>query len=330
MLRLAAEVALRARNFDHAAELARLAVPGEAAPYRDQLWLGQALAACGQDAEAAAALGRAVRQAPDSPEAWLALLAHLGRTGQAEQADAALGEMKGRVPPALLALTRARGLEALARFDRAEAAYRRARAERPHEALVLRRLADFYLRLDRPAEAEEVLGALLNPRVALAPEELPEVRRQLALAASAGGRAVGDALEVLGQNGGGGKEELADRRTRLLVQAQQPGGRRAALRALGPLLKGPPLPAEGQLRLARLNEAEGDWARAREGLLGLVARDGQNPAYLAALVDGLLKRGRRAEARPWLEKLARVEPDTPRTHGLRERLEAPAPRKPGP
>jgi tetratricopeptide (TPR) repeat protein len=324
-LRQAAEIAARARNFDHAVELARQAVPGDAGLYRDQLGLGQVLAACGRDAEAAAAFRRAARQVPDSPEVWLTLLTHLNRTGEVDQADAAVAEMKERLPAALRALTLARVQEALGRFGRAEAEYHRARTERPHEALVLRRLADFYLRLDRPARAEEVLRSLLGPRAALPLEEVPAVRRQLALALSADGRGgAAEALKLLEENrASGASEESADRLTLLLVKAQQPGGRAAALRALGPLLKGPPLPAEEQLRLARLYEAEGDWARARECLLGLVARDGQNPAYLAALAEGLLKRGRRAEARPWLERLAQVEPDAPRTRGLRRLLVAP-------
>jgi predicted Zn-dependent protease len=100
-LRTAAEIALRARNFEHAAELARLAVPADSGSASEQLWLGRVLAAGGRDTEAAAALRRAVRLAPDSPEAWLSLLAHLGRTGPAEQGDAALAEMKGKLPAGL-------------------------------------------------------------------------------------------------------------------------------------------------------------------------------------------------------------------------------------
>ena len=60
--------------------------------------------------------------------------------------------------------------------------------------------------------------------------------------------------------------------------------------------------------------------RARELLFSLLAEHDRQPQYLAGLVRLLLARGDADEARLWLGRLERVEPDSPRTRALKAEL----------
>jgi hypothetical protein len=79
-----------------------------------------------------------------------------------------------------------------------------------------------------------------------------------------------------------------------------------------------------RLRLAQLYDAAANWPQARTHLLALLEEEGRNAACMAVLIDGLLRHGKKAEAAGWLERLAKIEPDAPRTQELRERLLRPS------
>lgn len=81
---------------------------------------------------------------------------------------------------------------------------------------------------------------------------------------------------------------------------------------------------EEQLRLAWLYDVTGDWPRARSQLQGLLAQDNDNTGYLAVLVDGLLRRGKKSEVASWLSRLERLDRDHPRIREFRDRLKKPA------
>ncbi len=303
-LRLAAEVALLARRHDRAVDLARAAVHPLGRSARDRIWLAGAMSAAGRPTEGESLLRQAVELSGGSMDAWLALLTHLNRNEQPRQLEAALVAMERELPPARLPLARARACEALGRFAQATRHYSDAIAKAPDDPVVLRRAASFYLRSDQPARAEAALGALLGPRAHLAAEELPQVRRDLALASSADGargkREV--ALKLLAHNRRRG-EAPADRRVRALVEASSPSARLAALQALEGMAA---FSSPERSRLAQLYEAEKDWARAGEHLLRLVEGDENNPVYLARLVQALTRQGKKAEARSWLARLEKM------------------------
>jgi tetratricopeptide (TPR) repeat protein len=316
-LHQATEVALRAGNLDRAGELARQAVPAGTRDFRDLLWLGQVLATIRQHSEAEEAFRAAVELASYAPETWLALIAHLARTGQDEQVEVVLAEMKRELVPGGLPLALARAFEVLGHPGKAEREYGRAVAQQPRDRAVLEHAARFYVRMDQPARAEPLLRTLLDPRTLTPAADFPGWRRQLALVLSADGR-FEQALTLLAQNRVGGESEtVADRRVRALVLASRASERRAALRTLQGLPLGN---AEEIYRLAQLYEAEGNWSRTRELLLMLLNHDSANPAYLSRYINGLLVRGKKAEAELWLARLEKLEPGSERTRALRARL----------
>jgi hypothetical protein len=69
-----------------------------------------------------------------------------------------------------------------------------------------------------------------------------------------------------------------------------------------------------------LRDAEGDWPGARRELLVLIQQDEGNPAYLAVLIDGLIRHKKKAEAFTWLGKLEKLNLDPSRLEQFRERL----------
>src|SRR5262249_25491744 len=133
------------------------------------------------------ALRQAVRRAPDTTQAWLALVALLGRTKRFAAAEEVLVEMERALAPDRYPLALARACEALGQFGRAEEAYRRALDGAPGDTRTRREAARFYVRLARWTEAQRELLELLAPGAHLTEEEVPAIRRALALAASADG-----------------------------------------------------------------------------------------------------------------------------------------------
>jgi tetratricopeptide (TPR) repeat protein len=326
LLRPAASIALRAGKAERAAALARLVLAGqkETKDPRDLAWLARLLEAAGRTTEAEAALGEAVRAGPDATAPWLAWLAYLTRQGRTEDAEATLTRMRKEVPPDRLPLGLGQAYEVLRRPGEAERTYRGILSADPRDAQALLRLLDLYLRGDRNAEAERVLERLLGPDVLVPEEQMPELRRRLALVLTDPRRRpplVERALALLAINRAAEGETAAHRRVAALVRAGVKGQRAQALRTLERLPKGQGLSPLEQLRLAWAYDATGDWPRARGHLLDLLETDGGNTAWMAILIDGLLRHGKRAEAGRWLERLAKREPDTARTRQLQERFE---------
>jgi predicted Zn-dependent protease len=323
LVRAAARIALRAGKPDRACALARLAVDARlATSYRDLLWLGRLLEDAGRPTEAEDSLRQAVRRAPDAAPTWLALVALLGRTKQSAAAEAVLVEMERALAPARRPLALAQACEALLQLDRAEQAYTRALGAAPQDTRTQREAARFYLRLGRWADAERVLVGLLAPGALLAEEELPEVRRALALVLSAtgDGKSVARGLRLVEANRREEGDTVADRRVAALVRGTLPAQRAAALRELDALPGGPATRAEERFLLACLYDQAGDWGRARLHLAAVLEQDGRNPAYLARMIDALLRRNKPGEASLWLAKLAEVEPASARVRSLQDRL----------
>lgn len=322
LLRPAAEVALRVGRNDRAVTLARQATP-ERASHRDLLWLGRVLAAAGRPLDAESAFDESTRVAPEASEAWLGLIAFYGRQGRNAKADEATARMRQAVSPESRPLATARALDVQGRRAEAEAAYRRHLTRSPRDAEALRRLADLYLRQNEWDRAEGVLIGMLDRRLSMAEEELPPIRRRLALTLAMPGRdgdRTDDALALIEMNRETEGDVEADRRVSALVRASKTEGRAAALKELETMPGGPAVTAPERIFLARLYEAQKRWGDARHQYELAQAADKDNPTYLAVLADFLLRQDRKAEAAGWLRKLEKLEPQAERTKKLRERL----------
>jgi tetratricopeptide (TPR) repeat protein len=327
LARLGCEAALRLRDFSRAAALARLAVPEDARDYRDHLWLADVLESVGRPVEAGRVLGRLTETSGDIADTWVAFLRHLVRLGRWERVQGVLEKARAKLEGAGLA----RCSEAAARVEQAELAYREALKAAPADSLLRRDLARFYLFHDQPEKALPHLRLLATP-AALLPEHAAWARRMLATLpfqlvvlgrlAPDDRRPVGEAaaLRLLQRNRLNDRETVADRRARALVVAADRTRLGGALRLFEETLpQQPPTPDE-QFRLAQLCALAGDSERAGGLMLGLLGEHPHNGQYLAGQVRLLIAQGDRPGARRWLERLEKVEPDTPRTRSLREAL----------
>jgi tetratricopeptide (TPR) repeat protein len=323
MLRPAAFVAMRAGRVERARELARQAVPAGTKSYRDLVWLGRLLDGTGQHSEAEAVLRKAIALAPTTEEPWLALAQAQKRARDLDDAARTLASMRARVPVERRLMAEARGHEIMGRFREAEAALRKFLSDNPTDVEGLRRLAALLIRTNQPAAAEAVLREVLGERSHVQPEERPELRRQLALVLTAPELPRPNteaALKLVRFNLDTEGDTEANRRTEALVRGSSALERKSALNDLAGLMSGPSVLPEELLRLATLHEQSGNWPRARELRLGLITADPDNPAYIIALIEGLIRHGRKAEALTWLVRLEKLDRDHPRLVGLRREL----------
>ncbi len=308
LARLAAEVALG--NGNHALAQARgeRAVPPDARDYRDQLWRAHILHGCGEDVEATRLLRAALTGADHVPDVWVALVEQLGRTGQTAEAAKMLAEAGRKLPAASRALTLARAHEALHELADAEAEYKAALAEQRNDFIALSQAADFYLRQDRPDEAEPLLRQLLSPAVAAPAEHTVRARRQLAVVLAHRNRT--EALDLLDSAGAG------DERVRLYVLGQDPAALPQAVKRFDESLQHRPATPAERLLIAELCLAANKPAQARTVLQPLATQLDPSPQYVARYADVLIRTGDLDAAATYLAQLERWEPQSPRTRTL--------------
>jgi tetratricopeptide (TPR) repeat protein len=318
MARLGAEAALCQHNADRAQELAVRAVSEDSNDYARLIWLGQVLGLAGRPSEAEDVLRRAVQLRGDLAETWIALVTHLARTEQVREAEDVREDMRGRLPADQAPLASAVCAEVLGELQNAESNYRQALKRRPADGFALRRAAQFHLRLNRAAEAETLLRRMLAADAEVSAADQTWSRRQLALLLAF--RTDADyrqALALLEDNPRRQEEAVLDRRARLLVQATHAEERHATLRLLAAASKIQPFTNEELFYLVQLYEADNDLDAAHERMLDLLGLDRNNPEYLAHHIDRLLRRGRKDEARTWIVRLQKLEPDSSRVQAFR-------------
>ncbi|MBY0522441.1 MAG: tetratricopeptide repeat protein [Gemmataceae bacterium] len=328
--RLGAEVALRQKDMDRALSLARKAVSVDSKDYRALLWLGQVLLVAGKPAEAEPVLQRAVTVADQVPETWVVLVHALVRIERKEQAEAALRAAEEKLPNTpQKALALASCYEAVGRRPEAKKQYEAALAAQPQDAAVLRSAAMFYLRLGALDTAERHLRSLMGLQ-GKAPDEAAWARRTLALGLAASGnyQRSQTALSLLGLADGADKpksplkETVDNRRAQAVVLAVQKNTRqrREAIARLEVLRERREATADDQFLLAQLYDGIGDWPKARDRMQMLLAENGDNAAYLAFFVQGLLRRDDADTAETWFTRLEQREPNVFRTRALKALL----------
>lgn len=313
--RLAAEISLETREYAQALEQAREAVAEGSKDYRDYVWLGQMLAALQRGAEAEAALRRAVALAPDNPEPWAALMLYLVRAGQSAAAEQLLHEVRAKLAWPTAAALLGQGWELLGRADRAEAELKAGLQAAPFHPGLVRALADFYQRTNRPTQAESLLRQLMEPAAEASESDVHWARRSLALIVGARPEyaAFQEALALLEHNLASRGPNPDDLGVQAVILASRPSHRRQAIQVLEELSRRQPLTIDQHQLLARLYEEGNDWAPARTRWLGLLAREPDNPAYLARYIHLLVQLGSRDDLLPWLKRLEEAEPDSERT-----------------
>lgn len=327
--RLAAEVSLRSDNPKQALEFAARAVSENSTEPRDHIWRGQVYWAAGSPAKAEPSFRRAVALAPGSPDGWLTLIEYLAATGRPDDARTTLAEATGKVSPAERSLFLAVSYARLGDAGRAGPAFRQARTEHPDDLRTVQAEAEFLFQAGRLPEAREAFQRVIGLKGGSA-ESKDFARRMLAicLAADRDYETSRKALELLGLVEGGtprppaGDEPPAQRRSRALALALQ-RDRESKLEAIRVLetLRDDSTPSDRYL-LARLYDATGNRSQVRVVMSDLLRRAAKVPLYVAFYAGWLLRAGDAREAGEWVNRLAKLQPDSFQTAELRARLMA--------
>jgi lipopolysaccharide biosynthesis regulator YciM len=306
---LAAEVSLRL-DADRAVALARKAVSADTNDYRQQVWLARILSVTGHADEAEAKLEAAAVGPGARPDLWVTFVQHTVRHRSAKPAR--IEEVLKRAHEALapgepLALA---GCYTFAgKRKEAEQWYLTAFAANRTDVRVVRAVAAFYQSISAPEQARPYLAKLTSSELRAGPEDVAWARRNLALALGLRSEApdLAGALALLDQNAAAG-EAPDDLRARAVVTAALPGRRQDVIRLLERAEKLSPPAPEHQFLLAKLYELEGNWPKARDRMLRLIALQKDNARYLEAFARSLIRRGDLGEARVWIGRLADTEP----------------------
>jgi tetratricopeptide (TPR) repeat protein len=334
--RLASEVSLRLENADRAVAIARQAAE-QSTDWVDHLWLGEVTSFLSQRAEAnhrakeaqdyfreaEKAFRKAVELSPEAPDAWVGLIRFLALTGQKEQAESMLAEAVRKIPADKAPRALAPCYEMLGRVDEAAAQYQRILAGGGDNPLVLRQVAEFCLRTNKPLEAEthlqKILGALGTPgpghEVSADPQDIAWARRAMASILRARGGYVNllQAVELIDQNlvAAAPAEDLLEKAL-LLAAFPQRAKRQEAIELLEKVIGLQKTEtADARFALAHLYLRESDWPRSRKQMLALLAGNGKNPRYVAAYVGMLFEHDEMADAGVWLERLEALAPGNP-------------------
>ena len=317
--RLASEIALQNDELKRALLLAQKAVPLPSRDYRDQLWLAQVQWLAGQALDAETTLREAVRTASHVPDVWVALVRHLTRTKLATHVDDALRDMARSIPSDRADLTLALCLEAAGQTAEAEAQYQKLLAGDDADCVTIRQVAEFYLRGDQAAKAEQLLRRLLEPSAQAPLDVAVWARRQLAmvLALRRGPGSLQEALLVLDKNAPPGGALVEDDRVRAFVLCRTSGSEAEAVHLFEQTLTKQPLTPPERFLLVQIYDANGEAAKANRQMRILLAIHRDQPQYLAYHIASLLNRGEADVARSLMNTLQQLEPTSIRTLNLR-------------
>jgi tetratricopeptide (TPR) repeat protein len=316
---LAAEISLRNADTQHALEYAAAAVPADSQDANDLVWLSQVLQAAGRHVDALPPLQRAVRLAgASSGVPWLALVHYHLRQSQKTEAEEVISLARRQLKGAEALPTLALCYEVVGRQDQAEAAYTAALRTAPRDPNRLRDLARFYQRAGSPTKAVAPLRQIIRS-VELAPADVLWVRRTLAecLASDGNYAHFQEALALISENLSAELKGAADLYVKARILASRPYCRRQALEVLQQLGRQQPLSSEEEFFLAELYVDRDRWPEARQAMLNVLARDGDNRVYVYFFAKELLQRGETTDGTVWLDRLERLAPADVRTVALR-------------
>jgi tetratricopeptide (TPR) repeat protein len=332
--RMASEVSMRLQNVDRAMAIARQ-VAEQSKNWADHLWLGQILASQGSRAEAdnkakeaqefyreaEKALHRAVELSPETPEAWTGLIRFLALTDQKEQGQTMLAEAIKKLPAEKAPMALGPCYEILGHADEAAEQYQRILAQGGSDPLVLRQVAEFCLRTNKPLEAEKHLQRILGPEVSAKPQDIAWARRTMAgILRTRGGYAnLLKAVELVRLNlAGGPAPEDLQVQALLLAAFPQRAKRKEAIDALEKVVSLQASDtADARFVLASLYLRENDWPQCSKHMRALLSVRGKEPRYVAVYVAMLLEQNEMQEAGLWLQRLDELAAGTPANLGLR-------------
>ncbi|MGB9689056.1 tetratricopeptide repeat protein [Thermogutta sp.] len=338
--RLASTVSLRLEDYERALELARRAA-STSQDYRDHVWyatvqavLGLRYRAEGRTADADAAFAEAEKEfrkgvelAPESTDAWVALVQFYARIGDQTKAKETVDEARQKIKGGIAPLAMAQVFEVLGQLDEAEKQYQEALASAPDNPSVIRQVAEFYLRTGRADSARAQLERITSGQVQAPETDVVWGRRSMALllAAQGGYENLQKGLELIRQNraAAGQQPSIQDLRAEALLLSAHPQrkkrveGRELLEKVVNEYSGATP---EDRFILAQLYMADGDISNAARHMRTLLASHGNEPRYVRRYVTFLLDQSQTSEAEIWLGQLEKLVPNDMSVVALRARL----------
>ncbi|MGW8257639.1 MAG: tetratricopeptide repeat protein, partial [Thermoguttaceae bacterium] len=333
-------------KFDLAVEKARASVSEKSDDYSDHLWLGRILAVAAEhaknakntkqadelSADAEKSLRRALELKSDIPDTWLTLVNFFGMMDKLSEAEDVINQLSEKMPADQVAIVLAQCYDALKKNDKAMDEYKLALAAKPDDPDIVRKVAEFYQRIGKLAEAEALLKRIVDGKVQGSTEELIWARRKLALLTASKGGLVNleTARALLQKNLKIAADSTEDLRIKAKVEAIDPRETRKddAIITLTKMIEGKQASPEDRLSLALLylsaekqaaaadslsNNSDSDssggapstaWIKASEILRNLATSKNRKPQYLVAYIKALLDHGEVSNAEAYLSKLA--------------------------
>jgi tetratricopeptide (TPR) repeat protein len=308
LTRLATDISMQLNDSERALSLVTRAAEKSKDP-ADHVWAGRVLSALGRYDEAEKNFLQAIEIDESAPAAWVALIQHYGRTLQSQKADDALSKAGQKIEPAEAPLALAEALESIGRIDDAEARYKSALEAAPAEISVVRRVAEFYMRQRKFAEAEPLLTRLLDDEAGVTGADRLHCRRNLAVALLAHNEPAfrKKAQELIAENLAIDPKSAPDLRAQAMILATSPerASRREATQLLEQTLVDRQAEGSAETRfvLASLYIDLGDVGKAASHLRTLVATPNEVPRYLTSYIRFLLTQNQVDEAELWLSRL---------------------------
>ncbi len=339
MERMMLRAAVQNEDYRQAEEIARKAVAAKPNDFQERIWLANILLATKRPDDAEEQLRQAVALGKDDPNRWRTLVAYLVQSRQLDKAEAAIRDAEANLAQAPLAL--ADCCERLGRavqatdgipgskkwYDRARQWFDKALETRkdPQDLSVLKPLVQFLINTDQIAEAEKQLEAIRTG--GKDPATIAWARRSLALVyASGNSRRADKALALLeAPRPRGTAEDPEDMRVlvKVLLALGDAGRRKQAIEVLESMVTQNLASLEDRHLLARLEEAFGDWSKARDHYRDLIMRTNNieslevRATYLTDFADKLIVHHKAGgskdldEAQEMIDKLKQLQPTNP-------------------
>jgi tetratricopeptide (TPR) repeat protein len=305
LLRREVMISIDSGDFNKALGLARRAYKPSSTDYHDHVWQAQVLQLLAERArregrvelfpklmsEAEAALRKAIRLDQAAADVWVTLVQSLVAKGDYNAAAVAIRDAQISLPPRVAPLALAQCYEAVGDLAAATERYQTALKQNPDLVPVMRVVASFFLRNNKPELASPLLDRMLSKNVKVSEADLFWSRRSKAmLLANDGYVNLDKAVAMIDENLNAGIHFPEDVRAKaqLLMLYPAPEKHTEARQLIQSLATKNSLP-EDRFLFSKLLLAEGNWDGFRASMQSLLS--GQiDPRYASFYVNALLQR----------------------------------------
>ena len=303
--------AIRKKDYERGLALARHVIPTSSTRYGDHLALGRILMTSGKVEEAGKEFRQAVDLAPSVPETWQSWVQYLARTNQAQAARDAAAAAEKALSPVGSTLTLAQCHWSAGETSKAEALFREAIKDRPHDAATLRLAASFFLDQNYPDRAAPLVAELFKPETRASQADVAWAKRSEMMLDFADGvkpEQVEHALRLVEQDLKSDPNDFDAQRMRAVLLSMQFSRRKESIQALESMDRAYSLVPRERFLLATLYSAERDWPKCRAEMRKILEAGSRQPRHLIFYVNLMIRLGVLDEAEHWLRTLKPLVP----------------------